>query len=403
MINAPVFTANELNPSSLPLSSWIQHGQAYAQQQQYEQSSSGIPGSQQAQVRPRALMPPSTSPALQARKPIWMTSAAVIDSLPLGSQDIPTKSISPISTMSPPPPPPTSTGSPVVNAAMINAAAAHLAASARNGPTFSDNSPFASPHTPLDAFFRPATTIASTESMSTIGTPNSASLFNPFEQRYITDFLNKFTFDSHELKNDSSLSRSSSTQKHSVSSGNNRNDNDAYPSPEPNRPENSLKLLASHSIARANSSSSASPNINTSHSIGNVKSARSSVKRKRKNVDETEQRKRSLVATSIRYDNKTSINDNVTDSAGNQIKKELLTEEQKRLNHIRSEQKRRDAIRTGFQDLGEMVPALRGARYSKSVMLDETVAWIAKLEADCQKMQNDINLLEARCIRQQPS
>lgn len=41
--------------------------------------------------------------------------------------------------------------------------------------------------------------------------------------------------------------------------------------------------------------------------------------------------------------------------------RENLTEEQKRENHIKSEQKRRTLIREGFEDLGELVPGLRGA------------------------------------------
>ncbi|RKP11156.1 Myc-type, basic helix-loop-helix domain-containing protein, partial [Thamnocephalis sphaerospora] len=77
-------------------------------------------------------------------------------------------------------------------------------------------------------------------------------------------------------------------------------------------------------------------------------------------------------------------------------KKELLTEEQKRVNHIRSEQKRRDAIRHGFQDLSEIVPALHGVRVSKSVMLEEAAAWIAQLETECCQLQNEINMLDTK-------
>ena len=49
--------------------------------------------------------------------------------------------------------------------------------------------------------------------------------------------------------------------------------------------------------------------------------------------------------------------------------RENLTEAQKRENHIKSEQKRRTLIKEGFDDLCDLVPALRGGGFSKSTML----------------------------------
>ncbi|KAG5455971.1 MAG: hypothetical protein BJ554DRAFT_4415, partial [Olpidium bornovanus] len=49
--------------------------------------------------------------------------------------------------------------------------------------------------------------------------------------------------------------------------------------------------------------------------------------------------------------------------------KDLLTEAAKRANHIASEQKRRNLIRTGFKDLADIVPQLRDANNSKSTIL----------------------------------
>ena len=49
--------------------------------------------------------------------------------------------------------------------------------------------------------------------------------------------------------------------------------------------------------------------------------------------------------------------------------RENLTEEQKRENHIKSEQKRRTLIREGFDDLNQLVPGLRGGGFSKSAVL----------------------------------
>lgn len=59
--------------------------------------------------------------------------------------------------------------------------------------------------------------------------------------------------------------------------------------------------------------------------------------------------------------------------------RENLTEDQKRENHIKSEQKRRTLIREGFEDLGELVPGLRGGGFSKSAVLIMTADWLEEL------------------------
>ncbi|KOS20610.1 hypothetical protein ESCO_005395 [Escovopsis weberi] len=58
-----------------------------------------------------------------------------------------------------------------------------------------------------------------------------------------------------------------------------------------------------------------------------------------------------------------------------------LTEEEKRRHHILSEQKRRTSIKDAFVRLGQTVPALRNARFSKSNMLRLTANWAAELLA----------------------
>ncbi|KAJ4397289.1 Transcription factor [Gnomoniopsis smithogilvyi] len=52
--------------------------------------------------------------------------------------------------------------------------------------------------------------------------------------------------------------------------------------------------------------------------------------------------------------------------------KPRLTEEQKRQNHITSEQKRRQGIRYGFDKLCEVVPGLEGQGRSEGHVLNET-------------------------------
>lgn len=55
-----------------------------------------------------------------------------------------------------------------------------------------------------------------------------------------------------------------------------------------------------------------------------------------------------------------------------------LTEAEKKANHILSEQKRRQAIRQGFDRLASMVPGMEGQGRSEAVVLDATVKEIAK-------------------------
>lgn len=50
-----------------------------------------------------------------------------------------------------------------------------------------------------------------------------------------------------------------------------------------------------------------------------------------------------------------------------------LTEAQKKENHIRSEQKRREAIREGFDRLASIVPGMEGQGRSEAVVLEATI------------------------------
>lgn len=61
------------------------------------------------------------------------------------------------------------------------------------------------------------------------------------------------------------------------------------------------------------------------------------------------------------------------------VKRENLTENQKRENHINSEKKRRKVIQVGFENLSHIVPAIKGGNPSKSAMLEATVAWLQDL------------------------
>ncbi|KAK6360255.1 hypothetical protein TWF730_006403 [Orbilia blumenaviensis] len=68
-------------------------------------------------------------------------------------------------------------------------------------------------------------------------------------------------------------------------------------------------------------------------------------------------------------------------------KRENLSEAQKRENHIQSEQKRRNLIREGFDDLCNLVPDLRGGGYSKSAILIHAANFLEELEAGNKSLQ----------------
>ncbi|KAI0512840.1 hypothetical protein F5B22DRAFT_648189 [Xylaria bambusicola] len=67
--------------------------------------------------------------------------------------------------------------------------------------------------------------------------------------------------------------------------------------------------------------------------------------------------------------------------------RENLTEAQKRENHIKSEQKRRLAIKEGFEDLAFIIPNLQNGGYSKSTTLNMAGEWIESLIEGNQKLK----------------
>lgn len=76
--------------------------------------------------------------------------------------------------------------------------------------------------------------------------------------------------------------------------------------------------------------------------------------------------------------------------------KELLTEEEKRANHIQSEQKRRNTIRAGFRDLTDLVPTLKNVNNSKSTILFKAVEYIRYLERRNRGLRDKVGGLEMR-------
>ncbi|KAL1605455.1 hypothetical protein SLS60_005005 [Paraconiothyrium brasiliense] len=68
--------------------------------------------------------------------------------------------------------------------------------------------------------------------------------------------------------------------------------------------------------------------------------------------------------------------------AGSRSQRENLSEEQKRSNHILSEQKRRNLIKRGFDDLHDLVPEIRNGGLSKSGVLTEAANFLQLLIDD---------------------
>ena len=68
--------------------------------------------------------------------------------------------------------------------------------------------------------------------------------------------------------------------------------------------------------------------------------------------------------------------------------RENLSEEQKRNNHIMSEQKRRNLIKTGFDDITRMVPELRSGSLSKSNMLIEAGRFLKKMKQENRELED---------------
>ncbi|KAL4937091.1 hypothetical protein BDV06DRAFT_203699 [Aspergillus oleicola] len=76
--------------------------------------------------------------------------------------------------------------------------------------------------------------------------------------------------------------------------------------------------------------------------------------------------------------------------------RENLTEEQKRSNHIKSEQKRRNLIKEGFDDLCILVPGLKGGGFSKSAMLTQAADWLDEMLRGNEALKIQLAGLKAR-------
>ncbi|KAI9830001.1 MAG: hypothetical protein M1826_005174 [Phylliscum demangeonii] len=70
--------------------------------------------------------------------------------------------------------------------------------------------------------------------------------------------------------------------------------------------------------------------------------------------------------------------------------KARLSEQEKKSNHIASEQKRRQAIRDGFDRLTELVPGLEGQARSESVVLKKSVDFMRRTVQERARLVREI-------------
>lgn len=77
-------------------------------------------------------------------------------------------------------------------------------------------------------------------------------------------------------------------------------------------------------------------------------------------------------------------------SESNARPKPVLTEEQKKANHIQSEQKRREKIREQYDKLAELTPGMVGQGRSEGRVLEEAVKHAEVLKEERQRLIADI-------------
>lgn len=73
-----------------------------------------------------------------------------------------------------------------------------------------------------------------------------------------------------------------------------------------------------------------------------------------------------------------------------------LTEEQKKTNHIISEQKRRDLIAQGYEGLRRLVPSLRDDKVSKGQMLESAADWLQDILETNQALKAQLQSLKGQ-------
>lgn len=104
----------------------------------------------------------------------------------------------------------------------------------------------------------------------------------------------------------------------------------------------------------------------------------------------------STTNTRQRSNSVSSINSNFAAKRQKSNNRDILTDDEKRVNHIASEQKRRNTIRLGFKDLTDIIPTLKNINNSKSTILFKAVEYIKHLDKRNRGLREKISTLQVR-------
>ena len=88
-------------------------------------------------------------------------------------------------------------------------------------------------------------------------------------------------------------------------------------------------------------------------------------------------------------------------SGGRKGPRQNLTDEQKKQNHIESEQRRRDAIRDAYERLTEIVPSLRIETASRSIRVDRAVEWLEELLEGNEELKRRLSAVQGLTMASQ--
>jgi hypothetical protein len=101
-------------------------------------------------------------------------------------------------------------------------------------------------------------------------------------------------------------------------------------------------------------------------------------------------------ATTLSRNSTSTSSNRQTTPKRSRLNKDLLTDDEKRMNHIASEQKRRNTIRLGFKELTEIIPTLKNINNSKSTILFKAVDYIKHLDKRNRGLREKVSSLKMR-------
>ncbi|KAL1972645.1 hypothetical protein VTN31DRAFT_7059 [Thermomyces dupontii] len=162
-------------------------------------------------------------------------------------------------------------------------------------------------------------------------------------------------------------------------------------------PERAAEDASHQDWMNANQPGSAGIPATTDDGVQQKKRSKSQVKTEPESDDTgtLPKAKRSRSSTSGRARRSPSDNSSRRGRNPDKPPRENLTEEQKRANHILSEQKRRNLIKQGFENLCSLVPELRNGGFSKSAILVQAAEWLEGILKGNEELRQQLAQLKA--------